>query len=467
MDSSNTLAYVVGSDNSGYSVSNWAYGAFPTAFPSGTADTRQYIFEAAYCYGTGENTPTTTATPTMTSTFNFSPTPLCSSNYHLGYDSYSYTQPLDISHALLYAEPCTVTASCYVATLHFYVSNILNPATFRGAVYTDAGGPSALVFQTGAMSVTNGWNAIPVNSSTLFTPGIYWLAFWASDPNIFEGLGSGSVSLYAAEQGNSTLPSTFPTTSLAQGNSRFAYYADYCLASGVPTYTSTPTLTFTPTPTSTPTITSTGTITLSPSVTLTRTFTLSPTPTVTGTPTITFTQTLSPTVTISRTPTVTLTPTGTPFCYTPLTFGAVDYYGNQTTLYATYVLVNQWELPSNGTVTKLNFYVVSGAGNYVLPGIYQDDGTQLAPGSLLYQGGAVAVTTGWNTVSVPNLALSAGYYWLALGSYNLTSVVLGTSSLNGSSSVGYESNPYTSLPASPSWALPQSSILSYYATYCP
>jgi hypothetical protein len=170
--------------------------------------------------------------------------------------------------------------------------------------------------------------------------------------------------------------------------------------------------TITPTSSASPTFTTTFTRTGSPTFTRTstgtKTATFTPTYTGTGTNSPTFTRTV--TVTLTQTQTATFTPTITATGCTMGVFGNNSGSNIQlsggSSLYA-----SRFELLQDALVLQLNVYISSGSG-MVMAAVYSDNSG--SPGSLILPASPVLCSTGWNTIDIPSLPLSAGFYWLAV-----------------------------------------------------
>jgi len=74
-----------------------------------------------------------------------------------------------------------------------------------------------------------------------------------------------------------------------------------------------------------------------------------------------------------------------------------------------YMKATKTTLSENGTVTQLNLYSHSTAGNARVA-LYSDSGG--APATLQVESGSQALSAGWNTFDVTDISLSAGTYWL-------------------------------------------------------
>jgi hypothetical protein len=168
------------------------------------------------------------------------------------------------------------------------------------------------------------------------------------------------------------------------------------------TITETGTETFTITPTFTVTETGTDTYTVTDSPTITETHTDTDTCTVTPTYTVTNTATATPTVTITKTPCV--------------IFGNPDLSFNTASGLATYSDFEMFTSAGPAVVTKIYFFCGQSGSGYKV-GLYSD--ASGCPGTLLTSNQYFVyptVSAAWYAVDVPDYAISAGNYWLAITS---------------------------------------------------
>lgn len=144
----------------------------------------------------------------------------------------------------------------------------------------------------------------------------------------------------------------------------------------------------------------------------TATFTVTPTPTWTGTPTPTntFTNTHTPRATETK------------LCSTEMSVGVSA--GNPGYMTRGFLYLERFTLPEQVTLTSLSGYFEADYAyytpSYALAGIYVD--ANGSPGGLVIQSDPVPVTTGWNRLEVPDIALGAGAYYLAVQTDPLCSV---------------------------------------------
>jgi hypothetical protein len=80
---------------------------------------------------------------------------------------------------------------------------------------------------------------------------------------------------------------------------------------------------------------------------------------------------------------------------------------------AGYVRAVKFTLSVPGTVKKVGVYISSGATGQLRVGIYKNDGSGGAPGTLVTESAAVAAANGWNDIDVTPAYLPAGTYYLA------------------------------------------------------
>jgi hypothetical protein len=71
-----------------------------------------------------------------------------------------------------------------------------------------------------------------------------------------------------------------------------------------------------------------------------------------------------------------------------------------------------WNLPEDGTVTDLRVECSVAGGGQIRASIYADAGG--VPGALLSESAPQVAVVGWNNLDIPDVALSAGKYWLAV-----------------------------------------------------
>jgi hypothetical protein len=77
-----------------------------------------------------------------------------------------------------------------------------------------------------------------------------------------------------------------------------------------------------------------------------------------------------------------------------------------------HIFAQQAGLAQDGTLQSESFYVTNAVGKLRLA-VYDSTGPGGGPGALKAQSAELTPTTGWNTVSLPAVALTSGYYWLA------------------------------------------------------
>ncbi len=123
---------------------------------------------------------------------------------------------------------------------------------------------------------------------------------------------------------------------------------------------------------------------------------------------------------------------------------------------------SRYQLTQNGIVQSVTVYFKSGGTN-AKAAIYADNNG--APGALLTQSSSQSVASNsWTTFAVPQVSLSAGYYWLAMVSSGSTAGAMTSTSSN---SHAWKSTTYSSeFPSS--FGTPngyEKTATSIYATY--
>lgn len=168
--------------------------------------------------------------------------------------------------------------------------------------------PGALLAQSGAQDLINGWNEFVIPSTSVTSGSTYWLTVQTNDNNNevevrYYG-DSNNYKLVGHYLAWGTWPDPFGSRDTNDAI-RMCIYATEILPT--PTFTPTRTRTFTITPTPTMTDTPDDTPTFTPTRTATRTRTATPTVTITDTPedTPTFTPTRTVTPTFTESPTAT------------------------------------------------------------------------------------------------------------------------------------------------------------------
>ncbi|HVZ79851.1 MAG TPA: hypothetical protein VHE12_03520 [bacterium] len=380
--------------------------------------------------------PTQTFTPTITNTFTpvFTDTPACVTTSTFGYptqgpSSAGFTNYFALKAPVAYALPITLTS------LSAYFTNISGP--IRAAVYDDnAGVPNNLVVESHLLYLSNssGWTQLDLPDTVLSSPATYWLALQLTTGTYLSyDSGSSGDSIrhnYVYPFGN--FPVTFEDPKADLGY-RLSITANYC-----------------PPPI-------TGTLTATPTPTITSTPTLSPTSTPSGTPTATPSRTATSTITSTPTSTTTQTPCGAPNSYGDKSIGT------PATTPVAVIIAEAFPLATPGRV--ISFSVYNGSGDQqAQAGLYTDNSG--VPGTLIIQAGAQSVTTGWNTLDIPDVSLSGpATYWLAFqlqdGSYNSSPVA--------GQPYGILAHTFgTSFPASgSSFTTGKDQSFSFYANTCP
>jgi hypothetical protein len=292
-------------------------GSFSASDPWYTGLTLTLTVKAYYC-------PGAIYTPTPTSTFG----PSCPDVQVFGKTTTgSYGNPA-VGYVLASGFDLTEKGNLYQLSDDFAGSG----GQASMALYADDGtgnGPSTLIVQSAAQTVTAGWNHFLIPSTTLDV-GRYWIATLIGSGvtgGLYETYLSSGGGHYALAQAGT--PGNAPASAAWTKGSDYAWdqNAGYCAftphtptptATSTFTVTSTPTASATTTPTVTATFTPTATASSTPSSTMTDTATPTPssTPTATvsstATSTASSTSTATPTVTTTASPTSTLTVTPTP-----------------------------------------------------------------------------------------------------------------------------------------------------------
>jgi hypothetical protein len=134
------------------------------------------------------------------------------------------------------------------------------------------------------------------------------------------------------------------------------------------------------------------------------------------------------------------------------------------------VWVAGYALGSAGTLSTISVYVSSPDGDdRIQVGVYSDDTGM--PDSLIVQSSTVAISNGWNTVDVPDTALAAGTYWLAVAVDFATGnpFVNVPQDTSASTSVYTQTGTFGTMPSS--YGTPAGGPVNYdlgiYADYCP
>jgi len=78
-----------------------------------------------------------------------------------------------------------------------------------------------------------------------------------------------------------------------------------------------------------------------------------------------------------------------------------------------YVRASKFTLAVPGTVKKVSVYISSGATGNLRVGIYKNDGSGGAPGTLVTESAAATAANDWNDISVTPAYIPAGTYYLA------------------------------------------------------
>jgi len=159
--------------------------------------------------------------------------------------------------------------------------------------------------------------------------------------------------------------------------------------------------------------------------------------------------------------TATETPTAIGTCVCPAKLGRETVGSNAFNTGAN-IAANKYTLTGDAILQSMAVNIITGTGN-VRVGIYTDTGNN--PGLLVAQSEEAAVVPGWNEITMPQVYLTAGDYWLAF--------VKDNSSLSLAQDVGvtgderYGPCPYGPLPET--WTNPQpyNGLWTMYANVCP
>ncbi len=408
------------------------YCGFSPATPSFTVSSTSSATPTA----PGRFTATPTATPSMTSSSSASPTPSFTISPTFSALPTPGCQDLvgSLGNNTSFAfAPSYVVYTAYTAAATGYLTYMqiqaVGPGTAALAIYSDnVGAPGTLLSQTGVISAPSAGTyqanlaPVPVTAGTA-----YWLAMATS--------GSG----FAVAMSN---PSS--NTSVYQNISGFPATAN--ATRGLPLYGMAIDAISCP---------------MSPTVSPTQTPSFSASPTAPGT----FTDSPTVTVSFSFSPTATVSPTRTP---TP--YGCSPLMGDLTASYvsngANYVSYSNFNLSSAATINYMEVAYLSGASTHARMGLYSNSGGY--PSTKLAESADFIVSGGgtWHA-SIPDTALAAGTYWLAVIQSTNTAYVFDHTS---SAYIMTESWPYGPLPASVGSSniggIEGSASMSLQAGYC-
>lgn len=135
------------------------------------------------------------------------------------------------NNGALVAQQAVLGVAGTLQTLSFYVTPGTSAGSMRLGCYTDGGTvPNALVAQTNAFAVIDGWNTNPVISPTPMTAGTYWLVYEYD---------TGTVGLKVVTNGSfadvafsfAAMPSTFPGGA-ATGSLHWSFFGSVSVGSG-------------------------------------------------------------------------------------------------------------------------------------------------------------------------------------------------------------------------------------------
>lgn len=123
--------------------------------------------------------------------------------------------------------------------------------------------------------------------------------------------------------------------------------------------------------------------------------------------------------------------------------GRTAIFGEKDSGNAGLLLAQNATLAQPGTIQSLSFYVGTSRGNLIL-GLYDASGPGGDPGNLIVQSAPFATKAGWNTATVPAVALPAGNYWLA---YSPSSSILAFRVERSNGRCPYANRAFGTLPA--------------------
>lgn len=131
-----------------------------------------------------------------------------------------------------------------------------------------------------------------------------------------------------------------------------------------------------------------------------------------------------------------------------------------------YGFATRFQLAEAGSATSIHVYM--SVGGYVKLAIYDEDGSNL-PNNLLVSTGEVAVSAGWNQITISQ-SLSAGYYYLfGTGKTNTEKFVYDSGYSSPVDQSQFKNLSYASMPPDPFGEIFSSAAREYsiYVTYTP
>ena len=160
---------------------------------------------------------------------------------------------------------------------------------------------------------------------------------------------------------------------------------------------------------------------------------------------------------------ITDTFTPTPVCCNPLTFGKTDA-GSSNEGYPSWVISNKYTAAQDGTASSISIYVFGNAGSQVQVGIYSDSS---GPHTLLAMSAPTVTAAGWNTITIPDTAISAGTsYWIAMQTQGVLTIAYDTGTAGSAVSTA-STNPFGTFPDPFGPQATSSELFSMYVNYCP
>ncbi len=138
--------------------------------------------------------------------------------------------------------------------------------------------------------------------------------------------------------------------------------------------------------------------------------------------------------------------------------------GSSNEGYPNWVISNQYTAPQDGTAYSISIYVIGNAGNQVQAGIYSDAS---GPNSLLAVSAPATTIAGWNTIAIPNIAISSGTkYWIAMQTQGTLTIAY-DSGAAGSAVSTAQSNTFGTFPDPFGAQATSSELFSMCVNFCP
>lgn len=336
--------------------------------------------------------PSQTASATASSTVTLSPTesPLASASptpaasgapdcYVVG--AYSSDSNLTLADNILLGQ-VTVTAATSIDVLGV-VARASSPSQVRLAIYSDYNAsPKDLLAETGVINVPTSaqFTTYTAAISTLaLTPGSYWLGLVHTSGLTWGSAATGNIKYTSQTFGPFSSPLTILNSAAVAPPS---VWAGNCGYTPGPTATSSPT----------------GTATL----------TRSPTPTFSSTATPSLVVSATPSATTSPTFSVSPTSTQSPVLSGCVSVGVTSIGGSNSTYKGMFV-AQSITVGTLSLLQSLNLHNAGTGGGNLALALYSDNaGT---PGSLVASASTTSAVAGWNTLSLPEVAIAAGTYW--------------------------------------------------------